>query len=84
MAFYRAKNGINFPRHGPDGEEVRLEPGDVSDQLPEGSAAWLLAEGHIELADAPEPAASAPAATRRPAGSKPRSVTPATPPAEDV
>ena len=53
MAYYKILTGMNYP--GPDGADVRAEPGEVRDDVPAVSVAWLLADGHLEPANAPEP-----------------------------
>jgi hypothetical protein len=64
-ARYRVLVAIDYPapedvRHAAAGalERVRswhhAEPGDVVDDIPERSAAWLLADGIIELAEGGE------------------------------
>lgn len=45
---YRVVRGVNYP--GADGAAKRAEPGDLVDDLPEGSIDWLLADGAIEKA----------------------------------
>lgn len=45
---YRIVRGVNYP--GADGVEKRAEPGDLVDDLPEGSVGWLLDDGAIEKA----------------------------------
>lgn len=43
---YRLRTGVNYP-DGKGGEK-RAEIGDVVDDLPAESVAWLLSDGHIE------------------------------------
>lgn len=48
---YRALAGMNFPH--PDGRgEMRVEAGEVTDQIPAASVKWLLDQGYIEPAGA--------------------------------
>lgn len=44
---YRVVRGLNYSPKG-RGQECRAEPGDVVDDLPAGSVAWLAEQGHIE------------------------------------
>ena len=53
MAWHRAIHGIDFPHPTYEGISVRLEPGDVTDKLPEGAVAWLVEAGHVEPCAAP-------------------------------
>ena len=53
--YYTIKTGMNYP--GPDGNDVRAEPGQVRDDVPAASVNWLLADGHIESASGPAPVA---------------------------
>lgn len=55
MAYYQILTGMNYP--GPDGADVRAEPGEVRDDVPGASVPWLLADGHLAPASAPEPGA---------------------------
>ena len=78
MASYRAMVGMNYI--GPDGADVRVEPGDVREDFPEQSLPWLIEGGYVVAAPAPEPAAVAtPPDLRMPA---PQSVEVAVPPDE--
>ena len=45
---YRALTGLNF-------KETRVEPGEITDAVPERSVKWLLAQGHIEALGEEEP-----------------------------
>lgn len=53
MDTYRVLVGLNYPPHG-EGAEVRREPGDLVDDLPEQGLPWLLDSGCVELVP-PEP-----------------------------
>lgn len=45
---YRVIRGLGYP--DADGHEKRAEPGDLVDDIPEGSVGWLLNDGAIEKA----------------------------------
>jgi hypothetical protein len=43
---YRALAGLDYPGKG--GKPKRAEPGDVVDDLPRESVAWLIEQGAVE------------------------------------
>ena len=45
---YKVLAGLDYPSRGGRGEGRRAEPGDVVDDLPKGSVAWLVEQGAIE------------------------------------
>jgi len=77
MNYYKVLTGMNWT--GPDGEDVRAEPGEVRDDVPAVSVAWLLADGHLEVASepapavAPEPVAAVPVTVEEPHWAAPAS-----------
>lgn len=68
MNYYKVLTGMNWT--GTDGEDMRAEPGEVRDDVPEVSVPWLLADGHLEVATEPAPAV-APVASEPAAWSEP-------------
>ena len=53
MTWFRINTGMNWTDL--DGKQQRAEPGEVRDDLRPESVAWLLADGHLEVAKEPEP-----------------------------
>lgn len=73
MSWYTIKTGMNWTA---DDQDVRAEPGEVRDDVPAGSVPWLLADGHIEAAEAPQPVTPEPVAApaAEPAAAEPGTV----------